>query len=67
MLEKYRLENRYTLREMAKMLKLTMPTYNCYEKKTRKVPLEVIIRFLEIRNEENDDKAINILKEFLDK
>ena len=67
MLEKYRLENRYTLREMAKMLKLTMPTYNCYEKKTRKVPLEVIIRFLEIRNEEKDKEIIKILKEFLDK
>lgn len=67
MLRKYRLENRYRLEDMANMLNIKKDTYNGYEKRKRKTPLEVLVKFLEIRQEENDDIAIKVLKEFLDK
>lgn len=62
MLKEYREKNNLIQREMADMLKINVACYSRYENRKRKMSYKVLIRFLEIRNEENDKILINLLK-----
>ena len=48
---------------MANLLNLNINTYRGYELGKRKVPYNVLARFLETRGEEDDIKLSKILKE----
>lgn len=62
-LKQFRLDNRYTQKEMAKMLELNLNTYRNYELGNRTVPYCLLRRFLLLRGNEDDIKLANILKE----
>lgn len=62
MLKEYRLKHKLTQRQMADMLGINMYSYSRYESHSRKITFEVLIKFLEIRNEENDKIIIDFLK-----
>lgn len=62
MYKKYRLENRYTQKQMANLLKININTYRCYELGTRSMPYNVLADFLLLRGYEDDIKLAKILK-----
>lgn len=62
MLKEYREKKGLTQKEMAEMLGVSVVCYNRYEKHQRKISYELLIMFLEIRNEEYDKIMINMLK-----
>ena len=63
LLKEYRKEQRLNQQEMANLLNLNINTYRGYELGKRKVPYNVLARFLETRGEEDDIKLSKILKE----
>ena len=63
MLSDYRKQNNLTLEEMAKLLNLKVTTYCSYEYKKRPIPYDVLIRFLELRNDINDKELANLIKQ----
>lgn len=62
MLKEYRLLHNLTQQEMADMLKINYSVYSRLENNKRKLSIEVLIKFLEIRNEENDKIVLSVLK-----
>ena len=62
MLKEYRLSHNLTQQEMADMLKINYSVYSRIENNKRKLSIEVLIKFLEIRNEENDKIVLSVLK-----
>lgn len=62
MLKEYRLLHNLTQQEMADMLKINYSVYSRIENNKRKLSIEVLIKFLEIRNEENDKIVLSVLK-----
>ena len=64
MLNKYRLEHNLTLKEMAKLLDLSISSYYSYEKGRRQMPYKILRNFLLLRNEGKDIELANIIDEF---
>lgn len=62
MLKEYRLSHNLTQQKMADLLKIDFTCYSRIENHKRKMSIELLIRFLEIRQYEDDDKVISILK-----
>lgn len=64
MLIEYRQEHNLTQKELAKMLGVSVCSYNLYENHKREMTLDTIIKFLKIRDEKYDKEAIEILEKF---
>ena len=62
MLKEYRLSHNLTQQQMADSLNVDYTTYSRYERHQRNINIELLIKFLEIRNEKNDDIVISVLK-----
>lgn len=62
MLKLYRLENNLTQQQMADLLGIDYTSYSRIENHKRKISVELLIKFLEIRNRIGDDFVINVLK-----
>ena len=62
MLKEYRLSHNLTQQQMADLLKIDFTTYSRIENHKRKMSIELLTKFLEIRNEENDKLIISVLK-----
>ena len=62
MLKEYRLSHNLTQQQMADLLKIDFTTYSRIENHKRKMSIELLIKFLEIRNEANDEFIISVLK-----
>jgi len=63
MLKQYRVEKRFTQKEMADKLNLNLNTYRNYELGKRCMPYKILANFLELRGYEDDVKLAKILKE----
>lgn len=64
MLYEYRVSHNLTQNQMAILMGISVPAYCLYENHKREMPLEKIIRFLKIRDEQYDKEAIEILEKF---
>ena len=62
MLKEYRLSHKLTQQQMADMLGIDFTNYSRIENHKRKMSIELLIKFLEIRNEENDNIVLSVLK-----
>lgn len=62
MLKEYRLKHNLTQQQMADLLKIDFTCYSRIENHKRKMSIELLIKFLEIRNEANDEFIISVLK-----
>jgi len=62
MLKEYRLSHKLTIIQMADMLGIDFTNYSRIERHERKMSIELLIKFLEIRNEKNDNIVISVLK-----
>ena len=62
MLKEYRLSHNLTQQQMADLLKIDFTCYSRIENHKRKMSIQLLIKFLEIRNEENDKLIISVLK-----
>lgn len=64
-LKKYRYDKDLTQGEMAKLLGVSNSSYSLYENNKREMPYKTLIKFLELRNEKQDNVIISVLNEFL--
>ena len=62
MLKEYRLEHNLTQQQMADMLGIDISCYSRYETNKRNMPIDTMIKFLEIRNNKHDKEFIYMLK-----
>ena len=62
MLKEYRLEHNLTQQQMGEMLVIDFACYSRYERHQRKIPIDILIKFLEIRNRMGNDYVISVLK-----
>lgn len=62
-LKEYRINNNLGQKEMADKLKCSIPAYRNYENGNRVLPNEILLRFLKLRNWEEDEKLIEVLEE----
>lgn len=62
MLKEYRLSHNLTQQQMADMLDMDFTCYSRIERHERKMSIDLLIKFLEIRNEENDNIVLSVLK-----
>lgn len=62
MLKEYRLNHNLTLKNMAKLLDMDFTNYSRLERHERKMKIETLIKFLEIRQDKNDNIVISVLK-----
>lgn len=60
----YRISHNLTQQQMAKLLCISVSAYNLYENNKREMPIEKIVRFLKLRNEQYDKETIEILEKF---
>ena len=60
----YRLDNRLTQGDMAKKLGISVPAYSLYENHKRDIPYNILIKFLELRDEPYDKFVVKVLNEF---
>ena len=63
MLRQYRVENRFTQKEMAEKLNINLNTYRNYELGKRSMPYNILAKFLVLRGYEDDLKLARILNE----
>lgn len=61
-LKQYRKDNNLTMQQMADKLKVSYFSYAHYERGSRRIPYDVLARFLEIRGFKNDYELAKILK-----
>ena len=61
--KKYRLENRYSQKDIANKLNININTYRNYELGKRKMPYNTLAEFLLLRGKEDDIKLAKLLKE----
>ena len=64
MLKEYRETHNMTQQRMADLLDISVCAYNLYENHKREMTFDTLIKFLRLRNDEYDEKVIEILKEF---
>ena len=62
MLKEFRLSHNLTQKQMADMLGINFTCYSKIENHKRKMSNELLIKFLEIRNYEDDEDVIYLLK-----
>lgn len=62
MLKEYRLNHNLTQQQMANLLKMDYTCYSRIENHKRKMSIELLIKFLEIRKQVGDVFVINVLK-----
>ena len=60
----YRVSHNLTQQQMAILMGVSVPAYNLYENRKREMPIEKIIRFLKLRDEQFDKEIIKILEKF---
>lgn len=63
MLKEYRLKHNLTQQQMADILEVDNTCYSRYETHKRKIPINVLIKFLELRREKYDDYVISVLEQ----
>lgn len=63
-IKKWRIENRYSIPQMASKLEINKYTYRNYEKGNCNMPPEILIKFLRIRSELDDLKLAEMLEEY---
>ena len=62
MLKQFRLKKELSQEEMAKKLKLSVNGYRNYESGKRMIPIDVLIRFLKLRNCPSNEKLVEVLE-----
>ena len=62
MLKEFRLRHNLTQQQMADTLGIDFTTYSRLENHKRKISIELLIKFLDIRNEKDDRLVIKVLK-----
>ena len=63
MLRQYRVEKKYTQKEMANRLNINLNTYRNYELGKRVMPYSILAKFLILRGYKDDIKLAKILEE----
>lgn len=63
MLRQYRVQNKYTQKEMANKLNINLNTYRNYELGKRCMPYNILAKFLILRGYKDDLKLAKILEE----
>ena len=66
-LKEYRINNDFVQKEMADKLDISVQAYRNYENGTRVLPNEILLRFLKLRNWEEDIRLIEVLEELYGK
>ncbi len=66
-LKEYRINNDLGQKEMADKLDISTPAYANYENGKRVIPSEVLLKFLKVRNWEEDKPLIETLEEIYGK
>lgn len=66
-LKEYRINNDMVQKEMADKLDISIQAYRNYENGTRVLPHEILLKFLKLRNWEEDEKLIEVLEELYGK
>lgn len=64
-LKEFRKGKGYTQQQMADMLGVTLRAYRNYEYGERKMPYEILSKFLFVRNIGNDRELADILEEYI--
>ena len=64
MLVEYRESHHLTQTEMAKLLGVSVSSYNLYENHKREMTFDTLIKFLKIRDDEYDEKLIEVIQAF---
>lgn len=63
--KQFRKNKRYTQQEMADVLGISLRSYRNYEQGLRRMPYEILSKFLFIRNDGNDRELSKILEEYI--
>ena len=66
-LKEYRINNNFVQKEMADKLDISLPAYRNYENGKRTLPNEVLLRFLKLRDWEEDRPIVEVLEELYGK
>lgn len=66
-LKEYRINNNLGQKEMADKLDCSLPSYRNYENAKQLIPNEILLRFLKLRNWEEDIRIIEVLEELYGK
>ena len=64
-LKQYRIQHKYTQKEMSNLLDVSLRAYRNYGYGNRQIPYTVLSKFLYIRNYESDRELSKILKEYI--
>ena len=64
MLVEYRESHNLSQIEMAKLLGVSVSSYNLYENHKREMTFDTLIKFLKIRDDEYDEKLIEVIQAF---
>lgn len=64
MLIEYRKNHNITQIEMAKLLGVSVSSYNLYENHKREMTFDTLIKFLKLRDDEYDEKLIEVIQAF---
>lgn len=64
MLVEYRESHNLTQTEMAKLLGVSVSSYNLYENHKREMTFDTLIKFLKLRDGLYDEKVIEIIQDF---
>lgn len=62
MLKQFRLKQELLQEDMAKKLNINICTYRNYESGKRMIPIDVLIKFLKLRNYPSDEKLVEVLE-----
>lgn len=61
-MKQFRLKQELSQEEMAKKLNISPNGYRNYESGKRMLPMDVLIRFLKLRNYPSDEKLVEVLE-----
>lgn len=61
-MKQFRLKQELSQEEMAKKLNISPNGYRNYENGKRMLPMDVLIRFLKLRNYPSDEKLVEVLE-----
>lgn len=61
-MKQFRLKQELSQEEMAKKLDISPNGYRNYESGKRMLPMDVLIRFLKLRNYPSDEKLVEVLE-----
>ena len=66
-LKEYRINNNLGQKEMADKLDISIPAYANYENGKRIIPSEVLLKFLKVRNWDEDKPIVEVLEDIYGK